>query len=213
MNDRQIDSLLEAMRENGRCETDVKADEAICARFRHAVRRRRRITYMACAAFFIALIASCYKYYYNPGPTKEEVVEKLEVAQMMFPETGVSLVNGEISTYEKQNDEPGSQWLKLQLQRLNGKEPIRVDLLVAQEDYIRLTDGPVTGELLVSSCPVNNGETIVEATIVEFDLVFRRPDGSNQHVRNQVVLYPIGVSCSVGSVPEDYNLGLYLDSI
>ena len=209
MNDQQIESLLEKVRENSRCETDVIAEDAIWTRFRCAVRRRRRIAYAACAALFIVFAASCYKHYYHSGPTINDVLDRLEVAQALFPEAGVCLVNWEISTYEKQSDEPGTQWLKLTLERMNGKEPLRIDLIVAQEDYIVLTDGPVTGELLVSRC----GKDEFGETIVDFNLFYCRPDGSRLHIKNSVILFPFGVSSSVGSFPQDYVLGLYLDSI
>ena len=197
------------MRDNSRYEANAIAEEAICTRFRSAVRRRRRIAYAACAALFIVFAASCYKHYYHLGPSKSDIITTLELAQTLFPETGVSLVNGEILTCEKQNDEPGSQWLQLTLHRMNGKEPLNIDLIVAQEDYIVLTDGPVTGELLVSRCAKDE----FGMTVVDFNLYYCRPDGSRLHIKNSVILFPFGVSSSVGSFPQDYVLELYLDSI
>ena len=207
MNSEQIDSLLEQMKKRDCAQMDANAEEAICARLRHGIRRRRRVTNAICALLTVVLACSCFLYLHRKQEASEEICKRLELMQTLFPETGISLANGEIFTFEKQDNQPRTQHLGLKLTRINGKDPVTLDLIVGSEDYITLNEGPVTGELLITRCSDK------DEAVIDFNLVFCQPNGQIQRIKDSVILYPIGVSCSIGSVPQDYQLSLTLDSI
>jgi hypothetical protein len=92
------------------------------------------------------------------------------------------------------------------MHRLNGKVPVTFDVIVEDNDYITLKEGPITGEIFVNRCSESE-------VIVDVDLVFICPDGKKQEIKQTVPMFPIGIGCARASVPEDYVLEFYMDTL
>lgn len=166
MNDRQIDSLLEQMKTESSPALDCQAEEAILNGLHDGIRRRRRMAYGLMAT--VALVLVCLictiggKTGRNSGQEPEAVagawsaeegqamLAELELEQL-FQETGVACVNGEIVTFEHQEEQNGKKLLCLRLAGQDGAS-MKLEVVIPDNDYLVLKDGPVTGEMLISSC-------------------------------------------------------------
>ena len=186
MNDRQIDSLLEEARAQQPPEITPQRTEAICGGLRTGIRHRHRIERTALASGVVLVVALWGLMFHRTKNAEEEqtasavVLEKLAMARTVFPETGVALVNGEVMLVERQEkDGGGRQYLQIRLAK-DGQELVSVDVIVSDDDYVVFDEGPVTGEVLVSRC---DGESIVDC-----DLVVRRPDGRRDRLKEAIVL-------------------------
>ena len=212
MNDRQIDNLLEKMKERPCLTMDKHSEEVIVAGLHDGIRRERRNAFAVLVG--VLLLVVCV--FIGKSLLKDDVKEvveaqwrnraKLAAVQELFSGTGVALVNGELLTFEHDEEQPGDIYLQLCLHRINGKAPITFDVIVEDNDYIALKEGPITGEIFVNRC----SELEV---IVDVDLVFDRPDGEKLKVKEAVPMFPIGVGTGRGSVPEDYVLEFYMDTL
>ena len=209
MNDTQIDSLLEKMKGSGLPSLDSKSEEAIVAKLHIGIRRHRRNSFAALAilaAGFACIFIGKGIFKCGVLETAMSPIAKLAVAQEMFPETGVALVNGELITFEHQATQTTGKYLGLCLHRSNGKASMTLDTIVGDDDYIALTDGPVTGGILVNRCSERE-------MIVDVDLVFSRPNGRKQNVKETVLLHPSGLGTASSPAHDDYSLEFVMGSI
>ena len=213
MNDKQIDNLLEIMKERPCPTMDKTSEEAIVAGLHDGIRRQRRNTIAVSVVVLLVVVCVFIGRGFLKDDVQESIVEwqwtnraKLAAVQELFSGTGIALVNGELITFEHDGAEAGEKLLGLCLHRINGKAPITFDVIVSDNDYIALKEGPITGEILVNRCSEHE-------VIVDVDLVFERPDGKKLKVKETVPMFPIGVGTGKGSVPEDYMLEFFMDTL
>ena len=208
MNESQIDSLLEKMGERGRS-GDFQSEEAVLAGFHAAVRRRRRRTravLLGLSAAVVCVIAGFSVWRRSArdaemgfGDRSDLVAAELSIVQGMFPDAGVALVNGEITTFEHWEEPAGEMYLFLE--HGSGSDRMTLAVAVADDDFIVLNEGDITGEILVNRCSEHE-------MVVEVELAFARPNGERQTVKDIAVLSSKGESLGIGSSPHACRFGL-----
>lgn len=213
MNDKEIDTLLEEIKGCSPNTMDSRSEEAIVAGLHAGIRRQRRNTIALSLGVLLVLLAGVFSWRSLLKDDTQNIVErqwrdcaKLMLVHDLFPETGVALVNGELITFEHEEKKAGDIYLRLCMHRLNGKVPVTFDVIVEDNDYITLKEGPITGEIFVNRCSESE-------VIVDVDLVFICPDGKKQEIKQTVPMFPIGIGCARASVPEDYVLEFYMDTL
>ena len=209
MNEKQIDSLLESIKEAELAPLDRSSQDAIFAGLHAGMRQRRRRAYGVLAALALICVFLCGSRLVKKDDAASEfggIPAVLAFAQELFPETGVAVVDEEIITFDHQNGRNAEKLLRLCMHRLDGKDPVTFAVFVSDNDYIMLTDGPVTGEIFVDSFSELQAVVIV-------DLEFSRPDGAKQKVKDAVVVHPTCGPTVIGSAPKDYCVEFVMDSI
>lgn len=208
MNEKQIDALLDSMKEREIAPLSAQSQEAICAGLHAGMRRRRSQAYGVLAVLALICGFLCGNRLFKKDAAASDLdgtSALLAFAQELFPETGVTVVDGEIMTFDHNNGGNAEKFLSLCMHRLNGKDPVTFAVCVSDNDYILLKEGPVTGEIFVDSCSEDKMVVIV-------DLEFSRPDGEKQKVKDAVVVYPTGGPTVIGYAPKDYCVEFFIDS-
>ena len=212
MNDNQIETLLEKMKQRPSLQMDRCSEDSIIAGLHGEIRKHRRNTF-AVSISLLLLLSGVFigKSLINNDARKnaKELWENramLAEFQNLFPETGVALVNGNVLTFEHDDGPTEKKYLGICISRINGEVPITFDAIVADGDYISLKDGLITGEILVNRCSE-------QEVIIDIDLLFSYPNGKKQNVKETVLLCPVGNGLAKASAADDYLLECYMDTL
>ena len=136
----------------------------------------------------------------NDAPSdKENDIQPLEMAEAIFPDTGVALIYGEVVTCDRQEENSADYCLKMRLSNHDGTAPMTIDVIVSDNDYVTIGNGPVTGDLLISRCSDSEA-------VVDFSLTV-----GQQHVLKDIVaVQKSGGHFAANASSKDYNLELQI---
>lgn len=212
MNDKQIETLLERMKQRPSLQMDRCSEDSILAGLHCGIRKHRRNTFAVSICLLLLLAGVFIGKGLTNNNVRKNAEEQLENRAMLvefqnlFPETGVALVNGNVITFEHDDIPTEKKHLGICISRINGEVPITFDAIVADDDYISLKDGLITGDILVNRCSE-------QEVIIDIDLVFSSPNGKRQNVRKTVLLCSVGNGLAKGSAADDYLLECCMDTL
>ncbi len=201
MNEQQIDNLLEDMKSSNMIQTrHGKTDDEFCQDFHNRlVQNRQRHLLATVAVIAVAIVLSLFLRMNNHRPVEHDSLQPLEVAEAFFPETGVALINGELVTCDRQEENSADYCLKMRLSNHDGTAPMTIDVIVSDNDYVTIGNGPVTGDLLISRCSDSEA-------VVDFSLTV-----GQQHVLKDIVaVQKNGGHFAANASSKDYNLELQI---
>lgn len=201
MNEQQIDNLLEDMKSPNTIQTrHGKTDDEFCQDFHNRlVQNRQRHLLATVAVIAVAIVLSLFLRMNNHRPVEHDSLQPLEIAEAIFPETGVALINGELVTCDRQEENAGDYCLKMRLSNHDGTAPMTIDVIVSDNDYVTIGNGPVTGDLLISRCSDSEA-------VVDFSLTV-----GQQHVLKDIVaVQKSGGHFAANASSKDYNLELQI---
>ena len=201
MNEQQIDNLLEDMKSPNTIQTrHGKTGDEFCQDFHNRLahsRQRHLLTAVAVAAAVI-ILSICLRMNHQ-RPAERDSLQPLEMAEAIFPETGVALINGEVVTCDRQEENSADYCLKMRLSNHDGTAPMTIDVIVSDNDYVTIGNGPVTGDLLISRCSDSEA-------VVDFSLTV-----GQQHVLKDIVaVQKNGGHFAANASSKDYNLELQI---
>jgi len=200
MNEQQIDNLLEDMKSPNTIQTrHGKTDDEFCQDFHNRLaQNRRRHLLVAVSVITVIFVLSVFLRMGN-RPARQNDLQPLEVAEAIFPETGVALINGELVTCDRQEENAADYCLKMRLSNHDGTAPMTIDVIVSDNDYVTIGNGPVTGDLLISRCSDSEA-------VVDFSLTV-----GQQHVLKDIVaVQKSGGHFAANASSKDYNLELQI---
>ena len=176
-----------------------KTDDEFCQDFHNRLaQNRRRHLLVAVSVITVIFVLSVFLRMGN-RPARQNDLQPLEVAEAIFPETGVALINGELVTCDRQEENAADYCLKMRLSNHDGTAPMTIDVIVSDNDYVTIGNGPVTGDLLISRCSDSEA-------VVDFSLTV-----GQQHVLKDIVaVQKNGGHFAANASSKDYNLELQI---
>ena len=164
MNEQQIDNLLEDMKSPNTIQTrHGKTDDEFCQDFHNRLAQNRRRRLLAAVSVITVIFVLSVFLRMGNRPARQNDLQPLEVAEAIFPETGVALINGELVTCDRQEENAADYCLKMRLSNHDGTAPMTIDVIVSDNDYVTIGNGPVTGDLLISRC--SDSEAVVDFSL------------------------------------------------
>ena len=200
MNEQQIDNLLEDMKSSNMIQNlHGKTDDEFCQDFHNRLaQNRRRHLLVAVSVITVIFVLSVFLRMGN-RPARQNDLQPLEVAEAIFPETSGALINGELVTCDRQEENAADYCLKMRLSNHDGTAPMTIDVIVSDNDYVTIGNGPVTGDLLISRCSDSEA-------VVDFSLTV-----GQQHVLKDIVaVQKNGGHFAANASSKDYNLELQI---
>ena len=200
MNEQQIDNLLEDMKSPNTIQTrHGKTDDEFCQDFHNRLAQNRRRRLLAAVSVITVIFVLSVFLRMGNRPARQNDLQPLEVAEAIFPETGVALINGEVVTCDRQEENSADYCLKMRLSNHDGTAPMTIDVIVSDNDYVTIGNGPVTGDLLISRCSDSEA-------VVDFSLTV-----GQQHVLKDIVaVQKNGGHFAANASSKDYNLELQI---
>ena len=200
MNEQQIDNLLEDMKSSNMIQNlHGKTDDEFCQDFHNRLAQNRRRRLLAAVSVITVIFVLSVFLRMGNRPARQNDLQPLEVAEAIFPETGVALINGELVTCDRQEENAADYCLKMRLSNHDGTAPMTIDVIVSDNDYVTIGNGPVTGDLLISRCSDSEA-------VVDFSLTVGR-----QHVLKDIVaVQKSGGHFTANASSKDYNLELQI---
>ena len=200
MNEQQIDNLLEDMKSPNTIQTrHGKTDDEFCQDFHNRLAQNRRRRLLAAVSVIAVVIVLSVFLRMGNRPARQNDLQPLEMAEAIFPETGVALINGEVVTCDRQEENSADYCLKMRLSNHDGTAPMTIDVIVSDNDYVTIGNGPVTGDLLISRCSDSEA-------VVDFSLTV-----GQQHVLKDIVaVQKSGGHFAANASSKDYNLELQI---
>ena len=200
MNEQQIDNLLEDMKSSNMIQNlHGKTDDEFCQDFHNRLAQNRRRRLLAAVSVITVIFVLSVFLRMGNRPARQNDLQPLEVAEAIFPETGVALINGELVTCDWQEENAADYCLKMRLSNHDGTAPMTIDVIVSDNDYVTIGNGPVTGDLLISRCSDSEA-------VVDFSLTV-----GQQHVLKDIVaVQKNGGHFAANASSKDYNLELQI---
>ena len=200
MNEQQIDNLLEDMKSSNMIQNlHGKSDDEFCQDFHNRLAQNRRRRLLAAVSVITVIFVLSVFLRMGNRPARQNDLQPLEVAEAIFPETGVALINGELVTCDRQEENAADYCLKMRLSNHDGTAPMTIDVIVSDNDYVTIGNGPVTGDLLISRCSDSEA-------VVDFSLTV-----GQQHVLKDIVaVQKNGGHFAANASSKDYNLELQI---
>ena len=200
MNEQQIDNLLEDMKSSNMIQNlHGKTDDEFCQDFHNRLAQNRRRRLLAAVSVITVIFVLSVFLRMGNRPARQNDLQPLEVAEAIFPETGVALINGELVTCDRQGENSADYCLKMRLSNHDGTAPMTIDVIVSDNDYVTIGNGPVTGDLLISRCSDSEA-------VVDFSLTV-----GQQHVLKDIVaVQKSGGHFAANASSKDYNLELQI---
>ena len=200
MNEQQIDNLLEDMKSSNMIQNlHGKTDDEFCQEFHNRLAQNRRRRLLAAVSVITVIFVLSVFLRMGNRPARQNNLQPLEVAEAIFPETGVALINGEVVTCDRQEENSADYCLKMRLSNHDGTAPMTIDVIVSDNDYVTIGNGPVTGDLLISRCSDSEA-------VVDFSLTV-----GQQHVLKDIVaVQKNGGHFAANASSKDYNLELQI---
>ena len=200
MNEQQIDNLLEDMKSSNMIQNlHGKTDDEFCQDFHNRLAQNRRRRLLAAVSVITVIFVLSVFLRMGNRPARQNDLQPLEVAEAIFPETGVALINGELVTCDRQEENAADYCLKMRLSNHDGTAPMTIDVIVSDNDYVTIGNGPVTGDLLISRCSDSEA-------VVDFSLTV-----GQQHVLKDIVaVQKNGGHFAANASSKDYNLELQI---
>lgn len=200
MNEQQIDNLLEDMKSSNMIQNlHGKTDDEFCQDFHNRLAQNRRRRLLAAVSVITVIFVLSVFLRMGNRPARQNDLQPLEVAEAIFPETGVALINGELVTCDRQEENAADYCLKMRLSNHDGTAPMTIDVIVSDNDYVTIGNGPVTGDLLISRCSDSEA-------VVDFSLTV-----GQQHVLKDIVaVQKSGGHFTANASSKDYNLELQI---
>ena len=200
MNEQQIDNLLEDMKSPNMIQNlHGKTDDEFCQDFHNRLAQNRRRRLLAAVSVITVIFVLSVFLRMGNRPARQNDLQPLEVAEAIFPETGVALINGELVTCDRQEENAADYCLKMRLSNHDGTAPMTIDVIVSDNDYVTIGNGPVTGDLLISRCSDSEA-------VVDFSLTV-----GQQHVLKDIVaVQKNGGHFAANASSKDYNLELQI---
>ena len=200
MNEQQIDNLLEDMKSSNTLQNlHGNSDDEFCHDFHNRlVQNRQRHLLATVAVIAVAIVLSLFLRMDN-RPARQNDLQPLEVAEAIFPETGVALINGEVVTCDRQGENSADYCLKMRLSNHDGTAPMTIDVIVSDNDFVTIGNGPVTGDLLISRC--SDSEAVVD---------FSLNIGKERSLKDIVAVQKTGDQFTANASLKDYVLELQI---
>ena len=200
MNEQQIDNLLEDMKSSNMIQNlHGKTNDEFCQDFHNRLAQNRRRRLLAAVSVITVIFVLSVFLRMGNRPARQNDLQPLEVAEAIFPETGVALINGEVVTCDRQEENSADYCLKMRLSNHDGTAPMTIDVIVSDNDYVTIGNGPVTGDLLISRCSDSEA-------VVDFSLTV-----GQQHVLKDIVaVQKNGGHFAANASSKDYNLELQI---
>ena len=200
MNEQQIDNLLEDMKSSNMIQNlHGKTNDEFCQDFHNRLAQNRRRRLLAAVSVITVIFVLSVFLRMGNRPARQNDLQPLEVAEAIFPETGVALINGELVTCDRQEENSADYCLKMRLSNHDGTAPMTIDVIVSDNDYVTIGNGPVTGDLLISRCSDSEA-------VVDFSLTV-----GQQHVLKDIVaVQKSGGHFAANASSKDYNLELQI---
>lgn len=200
MNEQQIDNLLEDMKSSNMIQNlHGKTNDEFCQDFHNRLAQNRRRRLLAAVSVITVIFVLSVFLRMGNRPARQNDLQPLEVAEAIFPETGVALINGELVTCDRQEENAADYCLKMRLSNHDGTAPMTIDVIVSDNDYVTIGNGPVTGDLLISRCSDSEA-------VVDFSLTV-----GQQHVLKDIVaVQKNGGHFAANASSKDYNLELQI---
>ena len=200
MNEQQIDNLLEDMKSSNMIQNlHGKTNNEFCQDFHNRLAQNRRRRLLAAVSVITVIFVLSVFLRMGNRPARQNDLQPLEVAEAIFPETGVALINGELVTCDRQEENAADYCLKMRLSNHDGTAPMTIDVIVSDNDYVTIGNGPVTGDLLISRCSDSEA-------VVDFSLTV-----GQQHVLKDIVaVQKSGGHFAANASSKDYNLELQI---
>ena len=200
MNEQQIDNLLEDMKSSNMIQNlHGKTNNEFCQDFHNRLAQNRRRRLLAAVSVITVIFVLSVFLRMGNRPARQNDLQPLEVAEAIFPETGVALINGELVTCDRQEENAADYCLKMRLSNHDGTAPMTIDVIVSDNDYVTIGNGPVTGDLLISRCSDSEA-------VVDFSLTV-----GQQHVLKDIVaVQKNGGHFAANASSKDYNLELQI---
>ena len=201
MNEQQIDNLLDDMKSsNGLQAVHGKSDDEFCQDFKQRLAQNRRRHWVAAVSMLaiFCILGVCLRMSHRHSVSHDSL-QPLEIAEAIFPETGVALVNGELVTYDRQEENTADYCLKMRLSSHDGTAPMAIDVVVSDNDYVTIVNGPVTGDLLISRCSDSEA-------VIDFSLNF----GNERFLKDIIAVPKSGEHFTANSASKDYILELQI---
>ena len=201
MNEQQIDNLLEDMKSSNMIQNlHGKTDDEFCQNFHNRLAQNRRRRLLAAVSVITVIFVLSVFLRMNHAPSdKQNDLQPLEMAEAIFPETGVALINGEVVTCDRQEENSADYCLKMRLSNHDGTAPMTIDVIVSDNDYVTIGNGPVTGDLLISRC--SDSEAVVD---------FSLNIGKDRLLKDIVAVQKTGAHFTASASSKDYNLELQI---
>ena len=201
MNEQQIDNLLEDMKSPNTIQTrHGKTDDEFCQDFHNRLAQNRRRHLLVAVSVIAVVIVLSVSLRMNHAPSdKQNDLQPLEMAEAIFPETGVALINGEVVTCDRQEENSADYCLKMRLSNHDGTAPMTIDVIVSDNDYVTIGNGPVTGDLLISRC--SDSEAVVD---------FSLNIGKDRLLKDIVAVQKSGGHFAASASSKDYDLELQI---
>ena len=201
MNEQQIDNLLEDMKSpNSLQAVHGKSDDEFCQDFKQRLAQNRRRYWIAAVSMLaiFCILGVCLRMSHRHSVSQDSL-QPLEIAEAIFPETGVALVNGELVTYDRQEENTADYCLKMRLSSHDGTAPMAIDVVVSENDYVTIGNGPVTGDLLISRCSDSEA-------VIDFSLNF----GNERSLKDIIAVQKSGDQFTANASLKDYVLELQI---
>ncbi|MBQ9445625.1 MAG: hypothetical protein IJU61_03455 [Victivallales bacterium] len=200
MNEQQIDNLLEDMKSSNMIQNlHGKTNDEFCQDFHNRLAQNRRRRLLAAVSVITVIFVLSVFLRMGNRPARQNDLQPLEMAEAIFPETGVALINGEVVTCDRQVENSADYCLKMRLSNHDGTAPMTIDVIVSDNDYVTIGNGPVTGDLLISRWSDSEA-------VVEFSLTV-----GQQHVLKDIVaVQKSGGHFAANASSKDYNLELQI---
>ena len=201
MNEQQIDNLLDDMKSsNGLQAVHGKSDDEFCQDFKQRLAQSRKRHWVAAVSMLVifCIMGVCLRMTHR-HPAVQDNLQPLEIAEAIFPETGVALVNGELVTYDRQEENTADYCLKMRLSSHDGTAPMAIDAVISDNDYVTIGNGPVTGDLLISRCSDSEA-------VIDFSLNF----GNERSLKDIIAVQKSGDQFTANASSKDYVLELQI---
>ena len=201
MNEQQIDHLLEDMKSSNTLQNlHGKSDSEFCQDFhKYLVQNRQRHLLAAVAVVAVVIVLSFFLRMNNHRTMEHDSLQPLEIAEAIFPETGVAIINGELVTCDRQEENAADYCLKMRLSSHDGTAPMAIDIIVSDNDFVTIGNGPVTGDLLISRC--SDSEAVVD---------FSLNIGKERSLKDIVAVQKTGDQFTANASSKDYILELQI---
>ncbi len=200
MNEQQIDNLLEDMKSSNMIQNlHGKTDDKFCQDFHNRLAQNRRRRLLAAVSVITVIFVLSVFLRMGNRPARQNDLQPLEVAEAIFPETGVALINGEVVTCDRQGENSADYCLKMRLSNHDGTAPMTIDVIVSDNDFVTIGNGPVTGDLLISRC--SDSEAVVD---------FSLNIGKERSLKDIVAVQKTGGQFTANASSKDYILELQI---
>ena len=185
---------------NGLQAVHGKSDDEFCQDFKQRLAQSRRKHWVAAVSMLaiFCILGVCLRMSHRHSVSQDSH-QPLEIAEAIFPETGVALVNGELLTYDRQEENAADYCLKMRLSSHDGTAPMAIDVVVSENDYVTIGNGPVTGDLLISRCSDSEA-------VIDFSLNF----GNERSLKDIIAVPKSGEHFTANSASKDYILELQI---